>query len=373
MRNRIAAYRVALRALRCLTAWVGAAAWILLSTPSLAAGDAAVGFPCAMTDKQCAFAAAVKHKVRQPEFWQSAFAKPLEQRIGSAPPELVEFLMLDTIHQGIASKPRASTVSPEFAADVAQALAELPSSIRTLLAPKLAGIYFIDDIGGTGFADLIGDGRSARAGFIVLDPTQLEKHTANGWATWKENTPFKPDPRYRLEAQIETAAQDNRRNAIQYILLHELGHVLSIGGNLHPSWTIAPKEVGNPAAYPFFDQSWQVARDGSHYASRFDAAFPERKAVVYYFGARLDAHRMAPVYTQLESTNFPTLYAATRPADDFAEAFASYVHTVLLRRPWSIRLFEDGKLVKTYGACWDDPRCAPKRRILEYALRVPTP
>lgn len=333
--------------------------------------QAGAKFPCAMDDRKCALAAGFAHVVKKPEFWRTAFAKPLEQRIGVAPPELVEFLMLDTIAQSIPSKPRAATVTPDFVADVTQALAELPPQIKTLLAPKLAGIYFIEDIGGTGFADLIGDhGPTAKAGFIVLDPTQLVKHTANAWATWKENTPFKPGAAYRLEADIETKAGDNRKNAIQYILLHELGHILSIGGNIHPSWTIAPKTVPATASFPFFELSWVFSRDRERYESRFDAAFPERKSVVYYFGAQLDARQMAQTYARLESTNFPTLYAATRPGDDFAEAFASYVHTVVMKRPWSIRIHEHGKLVRTFGSCWDQPRCADKRKILEGILAL---
>jgi molybdopterin-binding protein len=60
--------------------------------------------------------------------------------------------------------------------------------------------------------------------------------------------------------------------------------------------------------------------------------------VVYYFGAKLPAGQMVATYESLERTNFVTLYAATHPADDFAEAFASYVHGVLMGRPWEISI-----------------------------------
>jgi len=77
---------------------------------------------------------------------------------------------------------------------------------------------------------------------------------------------------------------------------------------------------------------------------------------------------MVPTYDNLEKTNFPSLYAATQPGDDFAEAFASYVHVVLQRRPWQILIYQDGALRKEFGACWDEPRCAAKRALLEQLL-----
>jgi hypothetical protein len=110
---------------------------------------------------------------------------------------------------------------------------------------------------------------------------------------------------------------------------------------------------------------------GDKYASVFDDAFPQRGAVRFYFGATLDASDMLPTYEALEKTSFPTLYAATHPADDFAEAFASYVHVAMLGRDHEVRIFRDGKLVKKVGPCWGQARCAYKRTALESALGLP--
>ena len=77
---------------------------------------------------------------------------------------------------------------------------------------------------------------------------------------------------------------------------------------------------------------------------------------------------MQDVYDQWSRTNFPTLYAATNIGDDFAESFASYVHTVIQKRPWEIRLLRDGALEKSYSTCWEAPRCVEKRRLIEAFL-----
>jgi hypothetical protein len=329
-----------------------------------------IELPCAAGDKACAFKALQSHPAKTMAFWSDTFKAPLEQRIAPAPAGLVELLSLDVMVNGFRNHPRASTLEDDFRADVRSALAEIPDTVKRKLEGKLAGIYFADDFGGTGFSDAIRTAQGERmAGFVVLDPTVLRKRNANGWATWKENTPFTPDSRFELKATIETPGDDNRKQEIQYILLHELGHVLSIGASFHPSWNLSPAKVPVGESYPFFELSWFVDRARNRYASQFEIAFPERKDVVYYFGAQLPARSMASIYESLEQTNFPTLYAATHPADDFAESFANYVHTVLMKKPFEIRISEDGSVARRYAACWEEKRCEEKRRVLEAFLR----
>jgi hypothetical protein len=74
---------------------------------------------------------------------------------------------------------------------------------------------------------------------------------------------------------------------------------------------------------------------------------------------------MVATYENLQRTNFVTLYGATRPGDDFAEAFASYVHTVLMKRPFAIRIYNKGTPATIFEACWQQPRCAEKKKFLE--------
>lgn len=323
--------------------------------------------PCRADDWKCWLEAAMRSPVKHISYWKSAFEKPAEQRVGPAPSELVEYLTLDNVRQGFPNKPRAAAIPEDFLKDVKDAIAEMPPQVRQAVDKKLAGIYFVQDLGGTGYTDYIrGAAAGQDAGFAVFDLDVLASRSANAWATWKENTPFKADSRFRLVADIEAKGQDNRKNAIQYILLHEFGHILSINEKLHPRWDQPPSA---PDGYPFAQLSWEVVKETKRYGSLFEKDFPLRKDVVYYFGSKLDGDQMINVYDQLERTNFPTLYAATGPGDDFAESFVSYVHTVLLRRPLLIRLYRDGKPAKTYESCWEDKRCAAKRRILEQVLK----
>jgi hypothetical protein len=329
-----------------------------------------VKLPCAASDKPCLMKAAKSHPAGTARFWTEELARPVAERMGPAPQALVEYLHVDNALNGFPEKPRASRLSEIFVADVRGAIADLPPAVRRVFNDTFAGVWFVDDLGGTGFTDMIRDGSGKPVGgYVVLDAALLGKFRANAWATWKENTPFKPAPGWALEARIEEESRDDRRAAIGYILLHELGHVLSINRDVHPRWDRPPKEVPEGARHPFFDLSWSIDRKEDRYVSRFDGDFPARRKVVYYLGAKLGAADAVPVYEVLGKTNFPTLYAATSPGDDFAESFASYVHTVLMRRPWEIAIRHDGKVAMTYRSCWEERRCAAKRAILETLLR----
>jgi hypothetical protein len=335
---------------------------------ALAAGAQQAPLPCAEKDVACVREAVKNHPVRQPGFWRAAFARPLVERIAAAPPELIDFVTLDNLAHGYPNRPRAPRLSAGFLADVRRAFDAIPPAAKKRLESKLAGIYFADDIGGTGFSDEIPDpsGKST-LGFVILDPSVLTARKANEWATWKESSPFRPGEGWKLTARIEDGANDTQANAIQYILLHELGHVLSIGAGVHPSWVVDPKTIKDTSGFPFFELSWRM-QDGKA-VTLYDDRFPQRKNLVFYFGAKLDASAMADTYVALGNTNFPTLYAATHFGDDFAESFANYVHVVLMHKPFLIRITENGKLVKSYSACWSESRCAAKKAFLEKFLQ----
>ncbi len=334
-----------------------------------AAHSQPAGSPCATGDRACARKVLERHPAKQAGFWKAALAKPVEERIGPAPAELIEILTLDNVVHGYPNQPRAPRLTPEFLAEVRRAFTDLPEVVKRAVAPKLAGIYFVDDIGGTGFTDEIGGAKgNPTLGFVVLDPSVLMPHTANGWASWKDGTPFRPAPGWKLSARIEDAGNDTRANAIQYILLHELGHILAIGAGVHPSWTVSPQDVGSTRRYPYFEESWRIA--GDRYSTVFDDEFKAREQVAFYFGAKLDAESMPSIYEVLERTNFATLYAVTHPADDFAEAFANYVHVVLMKKPFEIRIERDGVTRKTYGPCWDELRCRSKRAYFDRLLAI---
>ena len=67
----------------------------------------------------------------------------------------------------------------------------------------------------------------------------------------------------------------------------------------------------------------------------------------------------------LAKSNFPSLYATTMPEEDFAESFAMYVHTVMMRRPWELTVRRNGTIVAEFGSCFLDGRCPGKKAYFD--------
>ncbi|MEI6737536.1 MAG: hypothetical protein WCL29_03555 [Pseudomonadota bacterium] len=326
--------------------------------------------PCQWNDAKCGYTEHQKHALRQSDAWQVMLSKPLHERVGIGDKNLVFYTALDNIANGYSEKPRLAETNDTLLRELIDVIKELPDVVKLKLAPKLAGVMLVENFGGTGMSQYVyGLDGEPIVGFIVLDPVALTSCTANSWATWKENSPFRPDPSIRITANIEDKENDTRKNAIRYIVLHEIAHILSIGERFHPLWTRQTVSAIELVAFPFARVSWQPMPARLQRNSKFDGQWPERKNIIYYFGAKLDGQAAIPAYQQLATTTFPTLYAATNWADDFAESFVNYIHVVITKRPFEIRIERDGALASSYRACWEEARCSEKRKIIEAYLQ----
>lgn len=306
----------------------------------------------------------LKHPVRSLGFWMNLKAKPLAEKIGLKPPsELIDYLRKDNKANGWKNIPATINVSTDFLTDVKSAVSELPLPILQKINEKLIGVFLVSDLGGSGYSEYVSDENGlVVAALVVLDVNALDR-TANQWATWKESSPFHFSKMEQFFATIESPTDDNRKNAIQYILLHEFGHVLAAGSPLLPPGGVYPKEIVVKPDMNFFNLSWAINKN--EFVSRFDANWKIRPKIHYYANQdqQIDSSLGIEAYRGLLKTNFSTLYAATHPADDFAETFANYVHVVLMSKPWKIH-FAKGPIAIDYSSCWNESRCAEKKFII---------
>lgn len=310
----------------------------------------------------------MKHVVRREAYWGDYKRRAITEKLLPASPEVIDYITQDNIKNGWPNRPKPAVLSEKFRTDIVDSLNELPADISQKINKKLTGIVIVNDLGGSAYNEYVHDANGKQvAGFVILDISALDK-TANEWATWKEQSPFKQDPSFKLIAEIEKSAGNNRKNALQYILLHEFGHVLSIGLETVAPWGIAEDQLGTLDRYKFTDLSWKI-RD-KKFVSIFDGEKLDRTGLRYYGpeDKRLPTDRAKALYRQLENTNFPTLYAATNPFDDFAESFVSYVHSVRLKRPWKITISSGGNVIHQQELCWSKSRCQAKRAMLEQIL-----
>lgn len=310
------------------------------------------------------------HAVRQSEYWRGFKTRPWVDRLQPAPPEFIDFLRKDNLLQGFPQQPRPARVDESYLADIRAAFEDIPVAVQALVSEKLVALILVEELGGSGYMESVLDAEGKPvAAFLVLDPTVLDKK-ANAWASWKDSTPFRTNLAYEIHTHLEEPAGDTRRNALRYILLHEFGHFVGMDPAIHPSWSHEPSREALADAR-FASLSWVFK--GGEYASRFDADFALRPKMVFYgnFQSKLPARDAESVFRALSKTDFPTPYAATSNADDFAESLANFIHVVLDRRPYWVEVSKKGKVLYRLESCWGTPRCAAKEKFLSGLLAAP--
>jgi hypothetical protein len=324
-----------------------------------------------------------EHEVRTLAYWGGAWAaRPLAERVAPLPDAAVDYVSLDNELWGFAARPSAVEPPPSFARALAGVEATLSPALARVLRERLIGVFAATGLGSSGYAETVRDGSGReQAMFIVLDPEAAGARTANAWASWKESTFFRQsaDAPVRVRLEIEEPGADTAENAVRYILLHEIGHVLGLFTGAHPGWNAEESAVPRPAGgWAFPPLSWVRGADGA-WTSRWAGLFPERGELRYYADhPTLPAASVPALYARLERTNLPSLYALTSVWEDFAESFASYAHVVRAGRPWRLTVTVGAGANETrpapataLGACWNEPRCADKRAFMDAWFRDP--
>lgn len=292
----------------------------------------------------------------------------LIDRHGPAPAELVRYVgMVNTALQ-VDAIPVAAEAPADFLRDMQTAMAQIPSSILAMLDGALLGVYFSTGLGSSAITDVIVNHDGHILGSVVmLDLDAFMDRTANAWATWKENTPFSASAHLRLEVEIADGADNTRANAMQFLLLHEFGHVLTAGKQFLPIWWLPPDAMKQTGDYGFLRLGWQIDADKRIVPKR-EEDFAERTGIFYYATQGLDDAAMLSAYRALQDTTFPSLYASTNAFDDFAETFATYVHSVMLGKPARVRIVSDDAVHLERESFWSSPRSGPKRAFMQALL-----
>lgn len=295
--------------------------------------------------------------------WDQLYDLPLLERLGPAQEEVIAHVAQVNAATGVAALPVSTRVDAAFHADVRAAMAAMPASVQALLDGVLLGVRYARRLGSSAISDIVVSGAGVILGVVVaLDVDAFEARTANAWATWKESSPFAANGRYAVDTVIEQPEHDNRKNAIQFILLHEFGHVLTAGTGFLPDWWIDPQDVGSTEDYSFLPLSWQVTEDKRIVPLAQDD-FALRGSLKYYADGQLAGDAVLDVFEAVGETSFATAYAATNAYEDFAESFASYVHTVLMKKPLEIRVSIQGQILVRHPERWSDSRCEQKRDL----------
>lgn len=309
--------------------------------------------------------------VQRVSHYPGALERPLAERVIGADRAVIDRAHRSNLEYGQDVRPRPAAPGHPLIPVVKRVLSRLPAQVAALAQRHLVAVYALEEDYGTATTEAVQDRQGTwRYAYIVLNLTALGR-TANAWATWKERSAFRPGDDPTLNVVIADNAQDNVAGAIRFILLHELGHVLGLGLRVHEYW-----EEGAAASrsFPYTRFSWRLDPDGAM-VSRWRQRFPRlHKTRFYLFAQAPLAISEAPaVYRALAQTGFPSLYGTTNLFDDFAEAFAIYVHTILLGNPYRVEIRGRGQVRVRYRSCIQTGACPGKFAQIEALLAHESP
>ena len=244
-----------------------------------------------------------------------------------------------------------------FKSQLSQISESEPLELKKLKDKHLLGIYFCKNLGGTGLTGFVYKNNKVIGGYIILD-SDLLKLNANDWAKYKESTIYSPNSGV-LRMVIENETGNSPSSTLEFILNHEFGHIIAFTHDFLPDLSLKYRDFSK---FEFSGSTWK-----SESETIYDKdVFPLRSQIHFYSeNSKLTiANHSLEIYSSLENTNFPTLYSATNPDDDFAESFVSYVHVELQNRPYQILWNHRDDSVLSYQNGIAHNRCAKKRKLL---------
>ncbi|TGM81249.1 hypothetical protein EHR01_00115 [Leptospira mtsangambouensis] len=235
----------------------------------------------------------------------------------------------------IADIPKPTKDLSPWKKELGQMNQSMPKELRRLLDSYVYGIFFVTDLGSTGLTGIVRDEQGKPIGGILFLDSGLLIQGCNDWATKKESTAFLPSMEHSIQVHLDES--NSKEIALRFIILHELGHILSIVNKQIPDFSEAQRDFRK---FPLFDGIWW-SETYSPYEATF---FPERNKIKFYQSS--PTLSLFPegklIYKKLTNTGFVSLYAATNADDTYAEAFAQYVHVFLYNKEYKVILTSNG-------------------------------
>ncbi|MFA6449741.1 MAG: hypothetical protein WCX65_09750 [bacterium] len=299
--------------------------------------------------------------------------KPLAGRVETAPDFVLDYLSefdSDYLKKSNLKYTPYTPTATELA-EVKKYINELPKGFAGKIAPKLLGIYFVNNLLGSGLTDWVAGEENETYFFMVFNPDVL-KIDASEWITDKERSCFKADPAYNLEINIGSGT-----SGFYYIFYHEIAHGYDYVEHVTPGEPgldaekkyveLKKKSPNMVSAYPFIDRIWNEYRKP---AAAYD--YSGRDKITFYGindGPKLNMSEAPELYTRMLESPFVSLYGSMSWMEDFAEYSAMYMSVKKLNRPWALTIKKDGKTVFEMKDILDRENISDRFSYIENVLK----
>ncbi|MCE7065112.1 hypothetical protein [Dyadobacter sp. CY326] len=244
------------------------------------------------------------------------------QRIKTAPESVFK------IFREAGMQPVNHELTPAQKEKVHNAFALLPPLHQRILKQHLLSVSFMDNMPNTALTSQL-DTVGTTKRFNITFRAGLLDETISQWATWKENTCFKPDENVGYKVRVEGGEMD----AIVYVLLHEATHIVDAVTEVTPYF--AEKDL-TVKPTPYTKGVWQMATTPE--APYIDSLLEKTR---FRSGQPLPISQAPEVYRKLAKTPFPSLYGMAAWSEDVAELAAIYHLTAKLKQPFCVVVTKD--------------------------------
>jgi len=208
----------------------------------------------------------------------------------------------------------------------------LPPLVKSVMKERMLGIYFVNNLLGSGLTDWVIDDRNNIYTYMIFNPSTLKKNISE-LVTWKEETCFiKNDGDIRVRIDL-----DSNMKGFYYILLHEATHIVDYVQQITPYTEPDIKRfIKNPRETTDFTlQVWKGYQD---------TAMPQsfRSGITFYGfgrGPKINITDARGIYEDLSRSPFISLYGAQNWAEDLAELLTFYHLTNKMGMSYRIAVF----------------------------------
>jgi hypothetical protein len=260
-------------------------------------------------------------------------AIPLAARVRNTPADVLKMF------QDAGMSPRQHVLTDAERLIVANAFAVLPPLHQRILKAHLRSISFLDEMPNTALTSVV-DTAALYPLFGITFRAGILSQNVSEWLTEKERTCFE------IKGSPQTVAVEaGLHQAFEYVLLHEITHV--VDGSLH----LTPaSRAGNEPQLNKVSQSSFVA---GVWQKRTVAVTQFRDTLLEKIrfrrgGKVIPIDQAKTVYTALQRTPFVSLYGSSAWTEDLAEYVAVYHFTQQLKQPFRIVIRKNGQMIFVY-------------------------
>jgi len=292
---------------------------------------------------------------------------PLTERVHILPQNIADALRGSTFATGFGGKIAPAENAEYMLDDLREAIDSIPEPVKRLVEDHLIGVYLVqemklgENLNAAGLAFKTINFLHQYVGTVILLDSVMMDKSPNQSLAGRSFVPFGKYGYYSLETDLADSGSGDRVTTLRTVLLHELGHHIDYDRGIVPE-SFSHGEVVAPNC-GFTCLSWRrtgLQRDGAQLRTAF-MHLGKGEIKEYALG-------MPKTLQALKASNFPSLYGAMDPAEDFADSFAMYVHTVVLGLPWEITFRVNGEIKAEIGSCFTDGRCPRKRAYFDALL-----